>query len=98
MKLEQVAAITSSVGRFMKTPEAIVEGLTKIRDIGYPAVQISGLPDYDPEWMAKTCADLGLTICATHEKNTMFAEQPEAIVEKLRVMGVKYAGYPYPHT
>jgi sugar phosphate isomerase/epimerase len=98
LKLEQVAAITSSVRKFMKTPEEIAEGLEKIRDIGYPAVQISGLGEYDAKWMKKTCDDLGLTICATHESNTGIVENPQDIIHKMEILGAKYVGYPYPHT
>lgn len=82
----------------MKTPEEIVQGLKRIRDIGYPAVQISGLPDYDAVWMKNVCDDLGLVICATHEKNVLFRDDPQAIVDKMHTLEAKYAGYPYPHT
>ena len=98
MRLEQVAAITSSVRKYMNTPAEIADGLKRIREIGYRAVQISGLPDYDPAEMKRMCDDLDLTICATHEKNMLFVEQPETIVEKMHVLEVTYTGYPYPHT
>ncbi|MFP4379009.1 MAG: sugar phosphate isomerase/epimerase family protein [Candidatus Sumerlaeia bacterium] len=97
MKIEQVGAITSSVRRFMNTPEEIQEGLKRIRDIGYQAVQISGIKDYDPKQMKQWCDELGLTICATHEGNMSIVEEPEAVVEKLKTLGTKYTAYPYPH-
>jgi sugar phosphate isomerase/epimerase len=98
MKLSQVAAITSSVGRFARDPEGIADTLKKIREIGYEAVQISGIGEIDPRELRRITDELGLRICATHEKNTMFVESPEAIVEKLEILGCTIAGYPYPHT
>jgi sugar phosphate isomerase/epimerase len=97
VKLEQVAAITSSVGRFMKDPDGIADGLRRIREIGYPAVQISGIGEIDPRELRKICDDLGLKICATHEKNVCFKDDPKAIVERLDILGCRYAGYPFPH-
>jgi sugar phosphate isomerase/epimerase len=98
MKLEQVAAITSSIGRFMKTPPDIAANLEKIRQIGYQAVQISGIGEIDTDELASICRDLDLKICATHEKNVLFRDEPQSIIEKLGKLGCVYAGYPFPHT
>jgi sugar phosphate isomerase/epimerase len=99
MKLSQVAAITSSIAKYMRENEMeVAEGLKKIRDIGYEAVQLSGIGDYDPVEMKKVCDDLGLTICATHEKNMDIVENPEKVVEKLNILETKYTAYPFPHT
>ena len=97
MKLNQVAAITSSVGRFCKDEEGLADSLKKIRDIGYPAVQISGIGPIEDQKVADLCGELGLTICATHEKNMRFVEEPEAIVRRVQTLGCSIAGYPYPH-
>jgi sugar phosphate isomerase/epimerase len=98
MKLQQVAAITSTIGRFMKTPPDIASNLKKIREIGYQAVQISGIGEIDTDELASICRDLDLKICATHEKNVMFKDDPGAIVTKLKKLDCVYAGYPFPHT
>jgi len=98
MDLNQVAAITSSVGRYCKEPKGIADSLKKIRDIGYRAVQISGIAPIDDKELVTICNDLGLTICGTHEKNLHCIEKPEVIIDRLKVLGCSIAGYPYPHT
>ncbi len=97
MQLEQLAAITSSVRKHMQSPTQIEKGLRRIREIGYPAVQISGIGEYDPEWMKALCDDIGLTICATHENSAKIVNDPQAVAEHLRMLDCDITAYPYPH-
>ena len=38
---------------FCKTKEELAETLTRVADIGYTSVQLSGVCAYEPEWMAE---------------------------------------------
>jgi sugar phosphate isomerase/epimerase len=61
-----LAAQLYTVRQFVQTAPDLAASLKKVRDIGYTAVQISGIgpiPDTDVKAMV---ADLGLTICITH--------------------------------
>lgn len=98
MKIEQVALITYTIRDFIKTPEGFRESMKKLADIGYKAVQISGMAQdvMPPEEIAAVCAANGLTICATHEPSTMILNEPQKVVERLQQLGTKYTAYPYP--
>jgi sugar phosphate isomerase/epimerase len=98
MKIDQVALITYTIRDFIQTPEGFRESMRKLADIGFKAVQISGMPlDVMPaEEIAAVCAENGLTICATHEPSQMVLEEPEKIVERLKKLGTKYTAYPHP--
>ena len=98
MKLEQVALQLYTLRERMKTREEIETTLTRVKEIGYPAIQISGL-----DWSLITEADLvalcnklNLTICATHESTTDILQHPEKVVQRLNALSCKYTAYPYP--
>lgn len=97
MKIEQVGAITSSIRKYCDDVPAFEDSMKKIRDIGYQAVQISGILHIPVEDVVRVCGDLGLTICATHEPGATVVEDPQSVVEKLKVMGTTLTAYPYPH-
>jgi sugar phosphate isomerase/epimerase len=98
MKIAQVACITFTIRDFIKTPEDFRTSMKKLADIGYQAVQISGMaPDVMPaEEIVAVCAENGLTICATHEPSQTVLDEPEEVVERLKNLGTKYTAYPYP--
>lgn len=98
MKIEQVALITFTIRDFIQTPEGFRESMKKLAEIGFKAVQISGMAHdvMPPEDIAAVCAENGLTICATHEPGNMILDEPERIVERLNKLGTKYTAYPYP--
>ncbi len=98
MKKEQLAAQLFTVRDLLDSPEAIRTTLSRIRDAGYPAVQVSGLSyDVMPEAEVKAlCDELGLTICATHHPGDRILEQPETVIESLTLLGCRYTAYPFP--
>lgn len=97
MKLSRVAAITSTVRRFAQDEAGIRNALTRIRGIGYQAVQISGMGPMDEDELLRICNDLGLTICATHEPASTIVDHPEAVVARLRKLGVDQVANPFPN-
>jgi sugar phosphate isomerase/epimerase len=96
MKIQQVAAQLYSVRDHLKTPADIAVSLQKIRAIGYPAVQLSGLGPIPEADLVKLCRDNGLTICATHEGSDMILNEPQKVVAKLKALGCRHTAYPYP--
>lgn len=98
MKIEQLAVQMYTVRSLLDSPEEIRKTLERIRDIGYPAVQISGL-SYDliaEEDVAALCKEIGLTICATHEPPNMILYRPDAVIERLDKLGCNATAYPFP--
>ena len=96
MKLNQVAAQLYTVRDCCQTPADIAATLKKVRAIGYPAVQLSGMGPIPEEDLVKLCRDLDLVICATHENADAILNQPQAVVTRLRKLGTRHTAYPYP--
>ena len=96
MKIEQVAAQLYTVREFLKTPADIAASLKKIKAIGYPAVQASGLGPIEDAALAQLVREAGLTLCATHEPAQQILDNPAGVVERLRRLGCRFTAYPYP--
>jgi sugar phosphate isomerase/epimerase len=94
-RLDQVALQLYTLRDFCKTVPDFVTTVKKVRDIGYRAVQLSGvaLPQAEAK---KVLDDAGLTICATHEPGDEILNQPEAVCARLKSIGVVHTAYPWP--
>lgn len=96
MRVNQVAAQLYTVRDHLKTAADIAASLKKIKKIGYPAVQLSGLGPVPDEDVAKMLEGEGLICCATHEDGAQILSDPKGVVAKLRKFDCKYTSYPYP--
>lgn len=96
MQINQVAAQLYTVRDFIKTPSDIADSLRKIREIGYEAVQVSGMGPIAEEELVKMLDGEGLICCATHEPTQQILEEPQAIVERLQKLGCKFTAVPSP--
>jgi sugar phosphate isomerase/epimerase len=96
MKLEQVAVQTYTIRDFLKTPEEVAASMKRLREMGYLAVQLSGLGEMDWGEVAKIVADEGLVCCATHEPSEEILDTPETVVERLQTLNCTLTAYPYP--
>jgi len=65
-----------------QTIEGIAETFAKVRDIGYTAVQLSGLGPADPHDVARLAEDTGLDIAATHIKWQRLRDETDAVIEE----------------
>ena len=94
-RLGQVALQLYTLRDFCTTVPDFTVTIQKVRDIGYRAVQLSGVKV--PHIEAKKVLDeAGVVICATHEPGQEILEQPEAVCARLHEIGVKHTAYPYP--
>jgi len=96
MKITQVAAQLFTCRDTCKDAAGLAQTLTRLRKIGYTAVQVSGVGPIPSEELARILADTGLTCCATHEPSPMILDSPEKIVERLQTLKCKITAYPYP--
>jgi sugar phosphate isomerase/epimerase len=71
-----------TVRDFTKTAEGFAESLKKVADIGYTAVQISGIGPINQEEVAKMVEDAGITVAATHIGWNQLLEDVEAVIEQ----------------
>ncbi len=96
MKIEQVAAQLYTVRDWLKTPKDIAESLARIREIGYRAVQLSGLGPIETTELKRILAGEGLVCSSTHEDGTQILERPEQAAAALADLGCSLTAYPYP--
>lgn len=96
MKIDQVALQLYTLRNHLKTPEDMVRTLRRVREIGYRAVQMSGVGPVDPAEFRKMCQGEGVTLCATHEDSNAILQTPEKIVERMKALGCVITAYPYP--
>lgn len=97
MKISQVAVQLYTLRDVLKTRQEVEATLKKVRAIGYPAVQISGVSaPLDPTELAKMISDAGLICCATHEGPEMILDEPQKVVEILKKLNCQYTAYPWP--
>lgn len=96
MKLSQLAAQLYTVRDFCKTATELAVTAKKIRETGYPAVQVSGIGAIPDDEVVRIMAGEGLTICATHEPSQSILDTPEKAVERVHRLGCTQTAYPYP--
>lgn len=97
MKKKKIAAQLYTLRDFLKTPEDIAKTLKKVKEIGFDAVQVSGIGPINPTELKNILDGEGLICCATHEPGKMIVEETEKVIEKLQILDCKYTAYPYPH-
>jgi len=98
MKINQCAIQLYTLRERMKTRRDIEATLRKVKEIGYPAVQLSRM-----NWelitekeLVALCGEIGLTICATMEPGKDIVGQPEIIAARLKSLGCRYTAYSWP--
>lgn len=95
MKKCQIAAQCYTLRDFMHTSTQVDRSFARLREIGFEAVQISGVAA-DPKEVKKYADKNGITICATHEGNDVILNNPEAVIEKLDLFDCKYTAFASP--
>lgn len=96
MNIDQVALQLYTLRDFLKTPSDIATTLRQVREIGYRAVQVSGLGPIEPGELREMLDGEGLTLCATHESAEELLDAPERVVDRLGALGCDLSAYPYP--
>ncbi|MFP4113066.1 MAG: sugar phosphate isomerase/epimerase family protein [Spirochaetota bacterium] len=96
MRIDQVAAQLYTLRDHLKTSAQVAESLRRVRKIGYRAVQVSGTGAIDAQELARIIEGEGLICCATHENAQTILETPEAVAEKLQILGCTHTAYPFP--
>ena len=99
MKKEQIAAQLYTLRDYNQNIASFARSMKKLADIGFQAVQVSGVPaTLKPEDIRKACDDNGLVICATHESQDNIVNNPNAVADKLDIFNCVHTAYPSPAT
>lgn len=97
MKKEQIAAQLYTLREYNQNISSFARGMKKLADIGFKAVQVSGVPaTLKPEDIRKACDDNGLVICATHDSQDNIINNPNAVADKLDIFNCVHTAYPSP--
>lgn len=97
MKKSQLAVQLYTLRDFIKSPFDIAATFRKVREIGYEAIQVSGMGPIAEEELVKIANDNGLVICATHENARTICEDTDKVIERLKKLNCRYTAYPHPH-
>jgi sugar phosphate isomerase/epimerase len=96
MKLSQVAAQIYTVRDYLSNSSAFAESMQRLKQIGYPAIELIPSDKISDKEIATLCRDAGLTVAAAHVPGKTLLEEPKAIVEKLQTVGTKLGAYAFP--
>ncbi|HHV55167.1 MAG TPA: sugar phosphate isomerase/epimerase [Firmicutes bacterium] len=88
----QIAAQLYTIRDFLKTPVEIERSFQRVREIGYRAVQLSGLGPIEPERLAEIARNNGLEICATHVDYYALRDKTDEMVREHKLWGCRYVG------
>ena len=88
----KIGAQFYTVRDFCKTKEGLFESLKKVADIGYTAVQLSGVCDYDPSEMKAELDSLGLECVLTHIEAEKIQTKAEEIAHDHDILSCNRVG------
>lgn len=75
---------------FTKTPADIAQTLSRVRKVGYDAVQLSALGAIDPQELDRILRGEGLTVAATHVSLDRLENETAAVIDEHRLWGCRY--------
>ncbi|BCS80235.1 sugar phosphate isomerase/epimerase family protein [Anaerocellum diazotrophicum] len=94
MNKDKIAAQLYTVREFLKTEEEICHSLKKISEIGFKAIQISGIGRINPKRLKEICDEFGLKICATHIPFERLKEEIETVISEHKIYECMHIAIP----
>lgn len=96
MTIDQVALQLYTLRDSCKDATGLAATIKRVREIGYKAVQVSGIGSVPYAEVRSICDGEGVAICASHEPSAMIRENPQEAVARLNELGCKMTAYPFP--
>ena len=90
MPASAIGAQLFTLREFTKPPNDIRATFTKVRAMGYEAVQSSALGPIDPAELAQIARDAGLQIVATHIAYDRIRDEPQAVIDDHHTWGCRH--------
>ena len=78
-----------------KNLDDFAETLKKVADIGYKNIQVSGVCDYEPEWLKENLDKNGLKCVLTHTPPAQLKEDVAKVCRGHEIFGCDYVGLGY---
>ncbi|MGY8824916.1 MAG: sugar phosphate isomerase/epimerase family protein [Candidatus Latescibacterota bacterium] len=85
-----IAAQLYTLRDFTKTPDDIRDTFNKVSELGYEAVQVSGMGAIEPQALKDIADASGLQIIATHISYQRICDEPEAVIAEHILWGCKH--------
>lgn len=82
----KIAVTLFNLRDYCKTEKDLDDTLGKVKDIGFRAVQVSGVGPINPVVIKSLLDKHGLYCCATHENLDSYENSFENIVEKMKIL------------
>jgi sugar phosphate isomerase/epimerase len=95
MKSTQIGIQLYTVRDYLADVKQIAQTCKKLKDFGYAAAELCGLPISDDE-IIKILGDSGLTCCSTHEGVPDILNEPVKVAARVKSLGAKYTCLPHP--
>lgn len=92
MKIPQIAAQLYTIRDFTKTPDDLDKSMKKIKDIGYNAVQVSGVGPMEDQAIKDIMDKYDLTVCATHIGFDIMQGDLDKVISQHKLWGCSYVG------
>ena len=89
-----IAAQLYTVRERLQSPEHLTEVLTRLREIGYTAVEVAGLGPKAADKLGSELRSAGLVACAAHESLADLMADLPAVAERCRDWGCRYVVVP----
>lgn len=96
MRIDQIALQLYTLRDACQDAAGLASTVKRVREIGYRAVQISGIGPVPYGEVRAICEGEGIAICATHEPSALIRSNPEEAVSRLAELGCKMTAYPFP--
>ena len=90
MSASVIGAQLYTLRDFLKTEAEIRVGLRRVRDMGYEAVQCSGLGPVEPETLRQIADEADLKIVATHIDFDRIRDEPDAVIADHKLWGCRH--------
>ena len=91
----KIAVTLYNLREYCRTYEDLNATLGKLRDIGYEAIQVSGV-SLSPEQVKELADKYGMYICATHENRQNCIDDYDDILAKLKLYGCDFTALGIP--
>jgi len=92
MDRNSIAAQLFTLRNFLKTREDVEDTMKRVKEIGYNAVQVSGMGYADPDFVKEITQKLGLKICATHVSFDRLKSDMDGIIKEHKLWNCEYVG------
>lgn len=92
MNLSNIAVQLYTLRDYCKTEADLEQTLRKVKEIGYQAVQVSGVGPIAPEKIKQLADAAGLRICATHVSFDSLVNDFDNSVQKHKLWNCQYVG------